>query len=547
MASSARPTRRLHAVLAAAALTAALPASTLGEHGHPNPTTPYVVLEAAAAGGTVVPLINSGQTFDGTTFEGIPDGIGVVPVSATEIDLYVTFEQSHVPFQGFADFEDSSIQRARIDLSERQLTQLEEVLPSSAGFIRFCSAFMAGPQHGFSHYTFFANEESNDIIDVPEGGPYGADPSVAPYRQAGYSVFLNTSTGEYGQVSRMGRLNHENTIFVPGGWKQMVSLTTDDADALAADARLLVAVVPELQRSLQIKYGNLNFNMNVLGTTPNYVPVRNYTVTYGRMFTKGDDDSRQRYAVVGSAVPTMLNANPAALINQTILIRGQPFAVLGVLSEKGSQGSFENPDERILVPLTTARYRLFGTDRLRSIAVKVRDGVPLQQGMVDIERVLRREHKIRPGGDNDFQIRNQQDILATQQQTTETFKMLLGSIAAVSLLVGGIGIMNIMLASILERTREIGVRRALGARQKDIIRQFLIEATLISFVGGVMGIAFGFGISYLISWLAGWVTIVTPISVIVAFVVSASVGLLFGIYPAMKAARLDPVEAIRYE
>jgi hypothetical protein len=220
--------RRVRALLASVALAAALPTSALGAHGHPNPALPYVVLQPAAAGGTVIPLINSGQTFDGTMFEGIPDGIGVVPISETEVDLYVTFEQSHVPFLGFADFEDSSIQRARLDLDERQLTELEEVLPPSAGFIRFCTAFMAGPEHGFSQYTFFANEESNDIIDVPAGAPYGADPAVAPYRQAGYSVYLNTSTGAYGQISRMGRHNHENTVFVPGGWKQMASLSTDD-------------------------------------------------------------------------------------------------------------------------------------------------------------------------------------------------------------------------------------------------------------------------------------------------------------------------------
>ena len=220
--------RRVRALVASAALVAALPTSALGAHGHPNPATPYVVLEAAAAGGTVIPLINSGQTFDGTMFEGIPDGLGVVPISDTEVDLYVTFEQSHVPFQGFADFEDSSIQRARLDLNELQLTELEEVLPPTAGFIRFCTAFMAGPEHGFTNYTFFANEESNDIIDVPVGATYGSDPAVAPYRQAGYSVFLNTATGEYGEISRMGRHNHENTVFVPGGWKKMASLSTDD-------------------------------------------------------------------------------------------------------------------------------------------------------------------------------------------------------------------------------------------------------------------------------------------------------------------------------
>jgi putative ABC transport system permease protein len=326
-----------------------------------------------------------------------------------------------------------------------------------------------------------------------------------------------------------------------------VSLTTDDAKALQADAQLIDAVVPELQRSLQVKYGNLNFNINILGTTPNYVPVRNYTVLHGRMYTQGDDESRQRYAIVGSAVPTMFNVNPAGLVNQTILIRGQPFEVIGVLSEKGSQGSFENPDERIMIPLSTARFRLFGTDRLRSIAVRVREGIPLEQGMVDIERVLRRVHKVRPGGDNDFQIRNLQEILTTQQQTTETFKMLLGSIAAVSLLVGGIGIMNIMLVSVTERTREIGIRKALGATKINVLLQFLIEALVLCLIGGALGVLAGAGGASAMSKFLGWNTFISPSAVGVAFAFSAVVGIFFGLWPARRAAMLNTIEALRYE
>jgi hypothetical protein len=224
--------RRLAALAAAMALTVALPATSLGASRHPNPTQSYVNLVPAvqAAGGRVVPLINSGQTFDGVTFEGIPDGLGVVPVGQGQryVDLYVAFEQSHVPFQEFADFEDSSVQRARLDLKTLQLHKLDEVLPASAGYIRFCSAFMAGPREGFDNYTFFLNEESNDILDIPAGAPYGSDPSVAPYRQAGYAVYLDTKTGEFSQIAGMGRHNHENTIIVPGGWDETVSLSGDD-------------------------------------------------------------------------------------------------------------------------------------------------------------------------------------------------------------------------------------------------------------------------------------------------------------------------------
>jgi hypothetical protein len=216
--------------MAALILTAALPASSIGVNRHPNPAFAYVQLTAAASGGMVVPLINSGQIFDGETFEGIPDGIGIVPVGTGEryVDLYVNFEQSHVPFSGFADFEDSSVQRARLDLKRLQLTKLDEVLPASAGFIRFCSAFMAGPEQGFSDYTFLLNEESNDVIHVPPGATYGADPSVTPYRQAGYSVALNTETGSFTHLAAAGRHNHENTVVVPGGWDDVVSLSGDD-------------------------------------------------------------------------------------------------------------------------------------------------------------------------------------------------------------------------------------------------------------------------------------------------------------------------------
>jgi putative ABC transport system permease protein len=324
-------------------------------------------------------------------------------------------------------------------------------------------------------------------------------------------------------------------------------LSTDDYDALRRDARLLKAVVPEMQQALQVKYGNQNSNVNVVGTTPNYTEVRNYTVPHGRMFTRGEDEARQRYAVLGAGVPRMLGGNPAGMIHQTLLIRGIAFEVVGVLSEKGAAGGFGNPDEQILIPLQTARYRVFGSNRLRSLAIQVADGVPLEQGMVDLERVLRREHKIRPGAENDFTIRNQQDVLATQQQATEVFTSLLASIAAVSLLVGGIGIMNIMLVSVTERTREIGVRKALGATRMNILMQFLIEALTLCLLGGVLGILLGIGTAVLLSRVMQWNTLISPMAVGIAFLFSAAVGLFFGIWPARRAAKLDPIVALRYE
>jgi putative ABC transport system permease protein len=324
-------------------------------------------------------------------------------------------------------------------------------------------------------------------------------------------------------------------------------LSTDDYEALLHDATLLRAVEPEMQQAVQVVYGNQNRNLQITGTTPNYIQVRNYTVPYGRMFTAGDDGSRQRFAVLGSSVPEMLGGNPAAMIHQTILIRGIPFEIIGVLSSKGAAGGFTNPDEQILIPLQTAQFRVFGSKRLRSIGVQVKDSVPIEQAMVDLERVLRREHHIRPGGENDFTIRNQQDVLQTQQQATQVFTTLLASIAAVSLIVGGIGIMNIMLVSVTERTREIGVRKALGATRGNILLQFLIEALTLCVLGGLIGVLLGAGTTVVLARVMKWNTLISGSAVVIAFGFSALVGLFFGIWPARRAARLDPITALRYE
>jgi hypothetical protein len=222
---------RARAVLAAAALVIALPASTSGAQGFPNPTTAMATLTAnAPALSLIVPLINSGDVYDGTTFEGIPDGLGIAPVDdgSQYVDIYVNFEQSHVPFGSFGDHEDSSVQRARLDLATNQIVKLKDMLPAKAGFIRFCSANMVGPDQGFPDYTFLTNEESNDFLPAKANQPYPADPGIAPYRQAGYSVWLDTKTGIYRTIPGAGRMNHENTVVVPGGWGGIVALTGDD-------------------------------------------------------------------------------------------------------------------------------------------------------------------------------------------------------------------------------------------------------------------------------------------------------------------------------
>jgi putative ABC transport system permease protein len=328
---------------------------------------------------------------------------------------------------------------------------------------------------------------------------------------------------------------------------QRVGLTIDDADSVRAHAEHVLAVVPELSRNLQAKYQNKNSNISITGTVPEYFALHNYEMAAGKAFTAGDNEARRRVAVIGSAVPDLFGANGVAMVGQDIQIRGITFTVIGMTKSKGAQGGFQNPDEQIWIPLLTARYRVHGTDRVRSVNVKVASASEMNVAMIAIERVLRRTHKIRPGGANNFMIRNQADILQTVQQTTQTFTMLLAGIAAVSLLVGGIGIMNIMLVSVTERTREIGVRKALGATKGAILFQFLVEALVLCLVGGFLGVLFGGGGAIAASKIFHWNTLISPMSIGLAFIFSFAVGIFFGMWPARRAAQMDPIVALRYE
>ena len=250
--------------------------------------------------------------------------------------------------------------------------------------------------------------------------------------------------------------------------------------------RTLLAVQPEMRSMQQVVCGNKNASTQIIGTTPNYLEVRKYTLKAGKMFTAADDEGRQRVAVVGNTVVDNLGiTTPEALIGENVRIRGTQFTVIGVLAPKGQANAFQDPDDEVLVPINTARFRVNGSDRLQSISALAESEDKIPDAMADIQRILRRQHQIRQGLPDDFQIRNQSDILATTQETTQVMTYLLSGIAAVSLLVGGIGIMNIMLVSVTERTREIGIRKALGATRFNILLQFLIEAVVLCVLGGV--------------------------------------------------------------
>ena len=324
------------------------------------------------------------------------------------------------------------------------------------------------------------------------------------------------------------------------------SLSIDDARAIERDVAAATEVVPETSGRIQIKLGNQNRNLQIVGTTPNYADVNNFELMYGRMFTKAEDTAKKRVIVLGGEVPALLDTDPTMLIGQKLLVKGTSFEIIGIFEPKGSVG-FSNTDENAWVPLRTAQYRLTGSDDINAIGVKIDPDIPMEVAIIDVERIMRREHKIIPGAKNDFSLSDRKMFLNMQQEAAEIFSYLLAGIAGISLIVGGIGIMNIMLVTVTERTREIGIRKALGATKVNILLQFLIEAMVLCIVGGLLGIALGASAASLLASLAGWSTPLSASAVLIAFCFSAGVGLIFGLLPARKAANLDPIAALRYE
>ena len=339
---------------------------------------------------------------------------------------------------------------------------------------------------------------------------------------------------------------------VRGAAGSNTKLKYDDAKAIKDRIKNIDYVSPSVASSYQIVNGRSNWNSSVQGVTPEYMPIRSLEVVSGSYISINDMDKRNRVAVLGATVATELfgTDNP---VGSNIRINNAPYMVIGVLSKKGQSAMGQDQDDVVYIPLTTAQERLLGITHVQSINIQVSTAEKMTQVQSEVTNLLRSRHRIREGGDDDFKVNNLTSLMELVDQQTAMITALLGSIAAISLVVGGIGIMNIMMVSVTERTREIGIRKALGATFKAIMTQFLIESVVISVVGGFIGVIAAFGICFIINSLglemsgSPFKTSITVLPIVVSFIFSVGIGLFFGIYPARKAAKLDPIEALRYE
>jgi putative ABC transport system permease protein len=372
-------------------------------------------------------------------------------------------------------------------------------------------------------------------------------------------AMLAVGTGASRRISEyISKMGSNLLMIVPGtttaggvrmGSGTQPTLTLADAEAILKESRAVSDVAPVLSGVAQVVYGHQNWSTGVVGTTPGMLNVRDWPLASGRSFTQQDVKSATKVCLLGQTVVENLFGDMDP-IGQFIRIKNLPFTVIGVLAPKGQSPQGQDQDDTIYVPVTTAQKKLFGTTfpgMVRTIMVKAKSTEDLASAEKQVNELLRQRHRTGPKQDNDFTVRNLTQFMQAQEQSTKVMTLLLGAIASVSLLVGGIGIMNIMLVSVTERTREIGIRMAIGAKTWDIRLQFIIEALILSLIGGVAGIIAGISASEIISALAGWATVVSPFAILTAFGFSGLVGIFFGFYPAYKASLLDPIEALRYE
>ena len=372
-------------------------------------------------------------------------------------------------------------------------------------------------------------------------------------------TMLAVGTGASEKISeQMASIGSNLLIVMPGsstsgglrmGSGTQSTLTQDDAEAIARECPAVSDVAPTYNGAAQVVYGNQNWSTGITGTTPGVLPVRDWSLASGRAFTDQDVRNATKVCLLGQTVADNLFGNMDP-VGQIIRIKKIPFMVIGVLAKKGQSDHGQDQDDTIIVPLTTAQKKIFGTrfvGMVRAITVKAKSADDLAAAETQINDLLSQRHRIGLRQEKDFTVRNLTQMMEAREQATQVMGLLLAAIASVSLLVGGIGIMNIMLVSVTERTREIGIRMSVGAKTWDIRLQFIIEALTLSLIGGVAGIVLGVSGSKILSALAGWPTVVSPLSVLMSFSFSGLVGLFFGFYPAYKASLLNPIDALHYE
>jgi putative ABC transport system permease protein len=368
-------------------------------------------------------------------------------------------------------------------------------------------------------------------------------------------------TGAQARVAEQLQALGANMIFAfPGattsgglryGVGSSITLTEDDAWGIQRDVEGVVVAAPTMRGAGQLVWGNLNWSTVIVGVTPEYFDARDWPTASGRVFGQDDVDGAAKVAILGQTVAQNLFGDTDPM-GQTIRVKKLLCTVVGVLETKGQNTFGQDQDDVILIPLTTAKRKVLGITQanarsVNGISIKVADGEDLKEVQQNIRDLLRQRHRLQPGQDDDFGIRSAAEMVQTKDEQAQLMTKLLMSIASVSLLVGGIGIMNIMLVSVTERTREIGLRMAVGARGRDILTQFLVEALTVAMIGGGIGVLAGLGASYALAYVGNWRTVISPSAILLAFTFSGFIGIFFGFYPARKAAGLNPIDALRYE